>query len=92
MISSIVCIIIPLMYLEPNGTWHQNEEKYECFRSEEVCAKRLSENMIHLSKLQDDRATQKPYCKAEYKNSVDDNLSPTGSNLLPVKKAWYKFW
>lgn len=92
MISNIVCIIIPLMYLEPNGTLYQNEEKYECFRSEEVCAKKLSENMTYLNKLQDNRATQKPYCKVEYKNSVDDNLSPTSNNLSPVEKAWYKFW
>ena len=92
MTSSIFCIIIPLTYFTPKGTWYQHEEKYECFRSEEICAKRLSENIAYLNKLQNNRVTRKPYCKAEGKNSVDDNLSPTGSNLSPVKKAWYKFW
>lgn len=92
MTSSIFCIMIPLMYFTPKGTWYQYEEKYECFRSEEICAKRLSENIVYLNKLQNDRVRQKPYCKAEGRNSVDDNLSPTGSNLSPVEKAWYKFW
>lgn len=92
MTSSIFCIVIPLVYLTPKGTWYQYEEKYECFHSEEICTKRLSENTVYLNKLQNNRAVQKPYCKIEGKNSVDDKLSPTGNDLLPVEKAWYKFW
>lgn len=91
--TSLFCIMIPVIYLSQSGKEYLYEDKYECFRSKEICEKRLSRDRYFLEKLQADKRLKKPHCSAEdYKISVDDKLSQTEEVPVVDESTWYKFW
>lgn len=96
MTSSVFCIVIPLMVMTPKGKWYTRDDRYECFSSQSICFAKLAEKQKYLTLFQNSREVPKPYCKLDNnsidKDEGDDKMSPTGNELSPVKKSWYKFW
>jgi hypothetical protein len=68
------------------------EEKYECFRSEETCNKKLRANKKLLINIQNGENLKTPYCKSESKTSNTENLLTAYDDLSLTDSPWYKFW
>lgn len=89
MASYIFCIIIPLIYNNPNGTYYNYNDRYECYKTEEKCNKKLSEYKSFLKRFQNDsRIKEEPFCKKELlkkenqENSISENKEKTSCWLF----------
>ncbi len=74
----IFCIMIPLIYNNPNGTYYYYNDYYECFKTEEKCSKKLSEEKYFLKRFQNgSRIKEEPFCKKELlkKGNQENNIS-----------------
>ena len=73
----VFCIVIPLVYNNPNGTYYMYNEYYECFKTKEKCSKKLSEEKYFLKKFQNDsRIKKEPFCEKELlkKENQENNI------------------
>lgn len=88
----IFCIIIPLIYNNPNGTYHYYNDYYECFKTKEKCSKKLSEEKYFLKRFQNDpRIKKEPFCQKESlkREIIIDNIEENKEE--PVKKSCWLF-
>lgn len=83
----IFCIMIPLIHNNPNGTYYNYDDRYECYKTEKKCNRKLSEYKPFLKRFQNDSRIKKdPHCKAELlkKMDVENNIENESE-----KSCWF---